>query len=259
MQTPFDEVIEDIKKRGYHNHRLEEHSDVVSMGILRDLKASCPAFKSDLDSGKTKWWLNVKAPGARRRKMDLLVGEPDGEGKPDLQKVRVCVENKSVVTAHRNNVSRFDDLNEALQVLHSAQSEAVVVATVLIGVATRVLNVPDKVKSMYKERMNEFDQNVRPRFSTGDQSLWKEFSYAVSPNRSDDSIRTKEKLLKLPTRPPGHTHVVGYDYVLLVPVYIDNVNPPYVDRQNRLGIDVDKEYQTMLEQMCKGYGARWHL
>lgn len=57
----------------------------------------------------------------------------------------------------------------------------------------------------------------------------------------------------------GHPHVVGYDYLLLVPAYIDNVNPPSIPRPNSLGIDVDKEYQTMLTQICKAYRARWHL
>ena len=39
MTTPFDEVIEQIKSRGFHNQRLEDHSDIVSdcslMGVLR--------------------------------------------------------------------------------------------------------------------------------------------------------------------------------------------------------------------------------
>ena len=29
MITPFDDVIADIKKRGFHNHRLEDRSDIV--------------------------------------------------------------------------------------------------------------------------------------------------------------------------------------------------------------------------------------
>jgi hypothetical protein len=40
---------------------------------------------------------------------------------------------------------------------------------------------------------------------------------------------------------------------------VDNVNPPFVARQNNLGIDVDHEYQAMLAGICKAYLARWHL
>jgi hypothetical protein len=52
---------------------------------------------------------------------------------------------------------------------------------------------------------------------------------------------------------------VAYDYVLLVPVFIDNVCPPRVARDNALGIDVDAEYRSMLDRICKAYTARWHL
>ena len=132
--TPFDEVIADIKKRGYHNHRLEDHSDLVSRGILRDLLKTCNTVKTDFDSKKISHWYNVPAPGARHRKIDLLIGEPRKEtDSADLDKLRICVENKSVITAHRNCDARFDDLNESLQVLHRVKPEAVLIATVMIG------------------------------------------------------------------------------------------------------------------------------
>jgi len=31
---------------------------------------------------------------------------------------------------------------------------------------------------------------------------------------------------------------------------IDNVNPPSLARKNSLGIDIDAEYQRMLERVC---------
>jgi hypothetical protein len=156
MTTPFDGVIEQIKRRGFHNQRLEDHSDVVSEGILADLKRECGPFGADFASAKIADWKNVKTPGARNRKIDLLVGQPDANGGPDLEKIRLCVENKSVVTAHRNLYARFDDLNEALQVLHRVRSEAVLIATVIVGVADRVLNVPDKIKPLYKAKPDRF-------------------------------------------------------------------------------------------------------
>ncbi len=68
-----------------------------------------------------------------------------------------------------------------------------------------------------------------------------------------------EKFRQLPDRPPGLTHIRGYDFMLLGPVSIDNVNAPYVARDNALGIRVDDEYRRMLAQICKAYEARWHL
>ncbi len=200
MTTPFDAVIEQIKLRGFHNQRLEDHSDIVSEGILDDLRKRCAPFGADFAAGRITSWLNVRTPGARNRKIDLLVGEADAGRKPDLQKLRLCVENKSVTTAHRNQYARFDDLNEALQVLHNAQAEAIVVATVIIGVAERVLNVPDRVKPVYRERLAEFNERVVPRLSSADETLWKEFAWAVSTNRAGDALKTAEKFRKLPTR-----------------------------------------------------------
>jgi hypothetical protein len=112
---------------------------------------------------------------------------------------------------------------------------------------------------MYRERPDEFERTVLPRLSTGDASLWKEFAWAVSTNRPADPAKTVELMRTLPTRLAGHTHVVGYDAVLLVPVEIDNVNPPSLPRPNSLDIDVDVDYNRMLEKMCSAYTARWHM
>jgi hypothetical protein len=163
MTTPFDAVIEQIKLRGFHNQRLEDHSDIVSKEILNDLRERCAPFGADYAAGKITSWLNVRTPGARNRKIDLLVAGADASKKPDLEKLRFCVENKSVMTAHRNQYARFDDLNEALQVLHHAKAEAVLVATVIIGVANRVLNVPDRVKPFYKTNLAKFNEQILPR------------------------------------------------------------------------------------------------
>jgi hypothetical protein len=260
MITPFDKVIAAIDNRGYHNHRLEAHSDIVSAGIYQDLLTECEALRRDVENRVVQQWLNVRAPGARERKIDLFVGQAiDGSGEPDIKRLRICVENKSVVTAHRNRDARFDDLNEALQVVHAAKSEAVIVATILVGVAKKVLNIPDQVKKVYKGKQEEFRRTVLPRLSSGDEALWRDFAWAVSINKPTDPSETVRKFRMLPTRRPGHTHVCCYDYVLLVPVYIDNVNPPRLALQNDLEIDIQKEYWKMISTICKAYTARWHL
>jgi len=258
LPTPFNEVIEDIKKRGYHNHRLEEHSDIVCKGIFNDLLKQCQLFRDDYESEKIKYWLNVRTPGARQRRIDLLVGEPNANGKsPDLAKSRIFVENKSVVTAHRNKDARYDDLNESLQVLHKERPEAILVATVMIGTALRVLNIPDRVKAQYKDRIDEFQKQVAPRLSSGDQRLWDEYRIAISVNRPSDPNSTLNKFRELPVRESNQIQKMGYDSLLLVPVHIDNVNPPYLPKPNTLGIDVERDYRAMLDLICKDYGTRW--
>lgn len=143
--------------------------------------------------------------------------------------------------------------------IHAARPQALLIATVLVGLAQRVLNIPDQVHKFYRDREEEFEADVLPRLSSGDESLWTQFDWAVSKNRPNDPERTVALLRTLPTRKAGHTHVEGYDYVMLVPVYIDNVHPPSLPRPNDLGIDVDAEYQQLLSQICAAYTARWHM
>ena len=258
MSTPFDDVIAEIRTRGFHNHRLEDHSGTVSRGIVRDLTALCEPFRQDLTTGRIRDWFDLPSPGGRARKLDLVVAEPGGDGdQPDLGRLRLCVENKSVVTAHRNRTNRYDDLSDVLGVLHQKTPDAILVATVLVGLAEKVLNVPDRVKPFHST--TRFVRRIQPQLSSGDNTLWDKFPHAVSLNRLLDAARTVKKFRELPTRPPGRTDLIAYDYVLLVPVFIDNVNPPHVARENALGVDIDAEYRTMLDRICKAYTARWHL
>lgn len=259
MSTPFDEAITAIKAAGYHNHRLEGHSDIVSDGIFRDLLASCAAFRADIEAGVVKMWKNVSSPGDRERRVDLFVGEPDADGLPNMAKCRLAVENKSVITAHRNRTNRFDDLKKVVAAIQGERPEALLIATVLIGVAGRFLNIPDQVHKFYRGREDEFDRDVRPRLSSGDETLFEEFGWAISTNRPKEPQKTLELFQSLPTRGSAQTHITAYDSVLLVPVHIDNVNPPTLPRPNALGIDVDADYAAFLERTCNAYTARWHM
>jgi hypothetical protein len=258
MNTAFDDVVSSISERGFHNHRLEGHSAAMSRGILRDVRAICQPLEDAFASERLGEWLDYPSPAGRARKLDLAVAEPIQEsGLPDLASLRLCIENKSVVTAHRNRTNRYDDLSDLLGVLHRNKPEAILVATVLVGLCDRVLNVPDRIKPFVSEQ--GFVHDVLPRLSTGDQQLWIDFPAAISRNRPTDPELTIRKFKELPIRPPGRTDMVAFDYVLLVPMLIDNVNPPSVARSNALGIDVDADYQAMLDQICRAYTARWHI
>lgn len=147
MATACDDVVEAIRSRGFHNHRLEGHSGAMSRGILRELRAACEPFERDFAAGRINQWLDCPSPAGRARKLDLVVSEPaEPAGTPDLGRLRLCVENKSVVTAHRNRTNRYDDLSDMVGVLHRTRPDAILVATVLIGLSESVLNVPDRIK-----------------------------------------------------------------------------------------------------------------
>ena len=260
MKTPFDDVIRRMVERGYHNHRKPEHSDIVCKGIWTDLLSRCDEVRQDYEKGEIKWWLNQPAPDLQGRKADLLVCEiGEATGVPDLSRVRICLENKSVITAHRNKGERFRDLENFRSEVQQRRREAIVLGTVLIGTAARYLNVADQVRKQYRNRLDEFERTVLPRLSSGDQSLWDDFPFAISENRPDDAEKTLEHFRGLPTRTPNLTHQEGFDHLLFVPVHVDNVNPPRVDRGNNLGLDVDKEYMNLLDTVRRGYVARWHI
>lgn len=237
MKNPFDDVIEAIRIAGFHNHRLEHHSNLVCEAIFRDLLDHCAEIAGDHRTGRIAAWHNVPAPGARGRPVDLFVGEAGPDDKLDPRGARICVENKSVITAHRNKTNRIDDLDEVVRGIHRVKPECIVVATVIVGTALNVLNIPDHVKKRYRSNPEEFEGKVLPRLSKGDDSLWHEFDFAVGRNRASDPQKTVDAFRGLPTRLPGHTHALGYDFMLLIPVFIDNVNPPRLDRQNSFGID----------------------
>lgn len=261
MTDALHRLIETIAANGYHSHRGQEHSTLLSEFILSDLSAACDVVRADLESGAVRDFGGSKTPGARGRRADLVVAEPrPGEPRqPDFSKLRLCVENKSVVTAHRNAPSRFDDLTEVLGVLHSKQPEAIFVATVLIGTCHRYLNINDGVKKHFKiGRKAEFESRVRPRLSTGDQTLWSEFPEDVSVNDVNDPAKSVTTFRRLPLRGKAQTYVEGYDFVLLVPVEIDNVNPPRLSPSGTLGIDSVADYNSMIDQVCETYRVRFH-
>ncbi len=259
MSTPTDAVIAAIAAARYHNHRLETHSDIVSDGIVTSLREQCAAFRDDLESGLVRSWRNVASPGDRERRVDLFVGESEADDQPNIAKVRIAIENKSVITAHRNTTNRFDDLKKVVATVQGARPEALLIATVCIGVAERTLNIPDQVHKFYRDRDDEFEQKVLPRLSSGDDSLFSDFPWAVSYNRPSDAKKTLDLFRTLPTRGSAQTYLVAYDSVLLVPIRIDNVHPPELPRLNTLGIDVDADYQDCIIRTCRAYTARWHM
>lgn len=254
--TPFDDVIAHVNAARYHNQRQQIHSDIVSEGIHADLMKTCEKYRQDHERAAVKSWKNVETPGDRNRHIDWFVGEADPQSPkdPKLDLVRFCIENKSVVTAHRNATNRFDDLEKIMGSLHAVRPQAVMVATVLVGVSSRYLNVADEIK----KREPDFETRILPRLSSGDEKLFEDFPFAVSPNKPGDAERTIAKFRQLKVRQLGMTHERGFDYLLLVPVQIDNVHPATIVRDNPYGIDVDAEYDLMLRTICEAYRTRYH-
>lgn len=259
MPTPFDYVVDHIVEARYHNHRKEEHSDIVSNGIVEDLKLRCDSIRDDFDSARIQAWRNIVAPGTglkKERTIDLLIAEPDGSGvRPDLSRARLAIENKSVATAHRNKSARAQIMDAVGKNIQAISPEVILLGTVIVGTAVRYLNIPDAVKKFYS---HDFDSLILPRLSTGDQSLWDDYGdVGTSPNSATDASRTVQYFRdNVAVRSITLTHQPGYDYLLIVPMHINNVDPPRVDRSCGL-VDHDKDYGEMLDTLCSAYSYRF--
>ena len=131
-----------------------------------------------------------------------------------MRNVRIIVEHKSVVTAHRNRNARSQDIEREMRTSHVHNPRTIVVATLIIGTCQRVLNVPDCVKKDPRYGDGQFETLVLPRLSSGDQTLWNDFRNCISSNTQDDPIKTMEYFSRLPVRAMADTHEVGLDFML---------------------------------------------
>jgi len=259
-ESALDHVVSSFAAEGYHNHRASRHSDILSKALLEALRARCEPLARDIQTGAVKAWFNKGSAGEGGRTRDLLLGTPDKDGRrPAPEGLRLCFEHKTVVTAHRNAGNRTKELLEALSELHLASPSALKVATLLVGTAPRYLNVPDKVKPMYYRtgRSDYFESQIRPRFSSGDAALWTDFPWAISENRPNGPSQTLKKFRALPVREVSQANELGFDGLLAVPVHVDNVGAPRIDRDNSLGIDIDSDYDRILDLVAATYEARW--
>jgi len=252
MPTPFDPILRNIVATGYHSHRNATHSDVLTAQILTDLNSRCPAFSEDFGAGRFRVWQNVTGPDGRNT--DLLVGAANPDGTPDLRNVRIIIEHKSVVTAHRNRNARCQDIEREMRASHFCNPRTIVVGTLIIGTCPEVLNVPDCVKK--HADLYRFETQILPRLSTGDQTLWQEFRTCVSHNTADDPRKTMAYFQRLPVRAMADSHEMGLDYMLYIPMAIDNVNPPRLSTLN--GVDPCESYEEMISHICRVYQLRWY-
>jgi hypothetical protein len=257
MTTPADRVIERITRDRYHDHRSARHSDIVCDHFILDLLQKCPALAKDIDEAKIKYGFNIEVPGLTH-KVDLMIYEVKGDpSDPSLDRARLCMENKSVITAHgKNRKNRHSDLSDFSKLLQERKPEAIVLGHVLVGTGIQYINIPDSVKRECGILGIGFEKQVLPRLSSGDSKLWEEFG--AKPNTPDAAAKTIELMRSLPVKEKGFTHEQGFDILLIEPVFIDNIHPPRVERENPFGIDVDQDYRDMLARTCRAYTSRWH-
>lgn len=277
--------------------------------MAADLILSSDALRADVEANEVGIWIGVGDGKGRGRKADLLVAKPrlrsgappppkkrtkqktltpvegdlpfnvlgaasDPRMEPDEENVRLFMEHKSTLTAHRNKTNRQDDLNNLSQQMR-ADPGVITAATVMVGTSRFFLNVADLVKPRFYSpirdpRTSELqfakDGSVRSQFDSAafakvverirnsDATLPDDFWFALSGNGAADWHGSVEHYrTELKVRAGNRRDEHGYDAVLIVPVNYSNLAPCSVNRENDLGIDPDAEYADFVHHLASLY------
>src|SRR5262245_3927015 len=93
----------------------------------------------------------------------------------------------------RGAYARFDDLSEVLQVI---------AATILVGIAPNVLNIPDQVKKLYKHKLTEFQQSIFATSIHGLRIAVERICMGRKPEPRERSCSDGSKVLSVTHSPP---------------------------------------------------------
>jgi hypothetical protein len=256
--TAFSDLIDFIRNERIHHPRTGVHSDILSKGLLNDLCRVSDVFLNHAEEGEICYKLNMKIEDASRHHVvDLVIGRPRNKGQlqakseqlagdgplcqcvGELVETRIIIENKSLVTAHRNVFNRTRILTDISDfVRNSKHKDAILIGTFLVGTAERFLNYEtfvrarDVLNRLCKKSSYDFD-SLEKNIGTGSREL-RDFvtnpnlpERMVSVNRTDDPKRTLQSIVgDIPVKTDTKT---GYDALIIQFCHIDNVDPPRLD------------------------------
>ncbi len=123
------------------NPRAQANSDALSDFVLSDLRESCPLLNAAIRSGKLKPDKNSNVQTkSSERSVDLVIHE--GGAAPAIS-VRVSVEHKTIMTAHRKaRKNRYGDIIAYSNHMHNHRPDCVAGAIVVVNISPKYEN-PD--------------------------------------------------------------------------------------------------------------------
>lgn len=130
------------------NPRSQANSDAMADFVVADLMASCPDLSAALTSGQLKSLKNPNVPTkAAERSIDLVLYEGNG---PTIS-VRVSVENKTIMTAHRKaRKNRYGDLIAYSNHMHNHNRKCVAGAIIVVNVSPAYENPDAFAKGLHR-------------------------------------------------------------------------------------------------------------
>jgi len=297
----FERVIKRIRNDGVYHPRDQRVSTQLGLEILRDLYFVSPEFREDVNCGRICYGFNLKfekTSTSNSKRTDLAIGVLDEsadippiltkylEDAPlipemkmlhittrdrDLMKeVRIAMENKSVITAHRNRNNRSDELVSIADVLSEACPGAILVATVMIGTATEFLNYEvlqraEGVLEVFCERVRggyQLDEIKRLLGRSAPEIA--DFlnqprirKALISTNESQEPFNTMDRMHGV-LKPRENTSQIGYDVLILQFCHIDNIGPARLESPEYFkGIYAQYQYNTALKRLSGLYRERF--
>ncbi|MGE5326513.1 MAG: hypothetical protein ACM3NO_05705 [Deltaproteobacteria bacterium] len=197
--------------------------------MIADLRAACPKFKSDLDSGLL---VPRKNPGVHtkvaERSIDLVFQE---KGDAPALVVRLSVEHKTIMTAHgKARKNRYGDLIAYCNHMHNHRKDCIAAGIVVVNTSPEYEN-PDAFAKGLKRPKFKMEKVVADTVRI--------FTSIPLRNDPDDPNDQPEALAVI---------VVDYDGVHTAKLITD---PPSPDRTSAAN------YASFIKRICDLYGKRF--
>jgi hypothetical protein len=212
------------------NPRSQANSNALSSFIVADLMQSCPHIAKDIDNLKLVPLLNADVyTRVASRNVDLVLHESTEPKTP--HRVRVAVENKTIMTAHgKARWNRYGDIIAYCNHAHNHRKECIAAATVVINCSPAYENPDGFAKGL-----------VRPSFDMHKvvKDTVKIFTDLPLRNSVDEPNDQPEAMV---------VFVVDYDGVNPAKLVINDLAPPP---------DNPVHYSNFIKRICGLYSERF--
>ncbi len=285
-RTAFERLVSYLERERIHHPRTGFHSDYLSKEFLRDLYHVSSIFKSDVDAGTICYKVNHRLGlGGRQHVLDLVLGtredssqqtsiDPKNQGfqrirESEPKDIRLIMENKSLITAHRNVYNRTRILADLAEAVRDGQHRHVLlVGTFIIGTADKFLNYETfiRARDVLSHLCSESKFNLKElegMIGTGNEKI-REFvedpalpETMISRNKPDEPEKTLDIIIQ--DVPIKQLSGGGYDGFAIQFCHLDNIDRPRLEDPL---VFKDKKYEAVryenaLETIAAQYDEKY--
>ncbi|UCF32547.1 MAG: hypothetical protein JSV78_09440 [Phycisphaerales bacterium] len=147
-------------RKVFHYHpRSDEHSKYLCRMVFQDLLAACPLLTEHVARGLVAGSINTRFvfPNAKRKTLDLAIGEPAGPSSREsgelgvglpVKNLRISCEAKQCMTEHNKSKPRiFDELSSSHEIVHQGDTNVIAAGIVVVNIAETYASPTRQVSS----------------------------------------------------------------------------------------------------------------